>query len=70
MLIKTVEQYDMRLHQKLSNIRGGNYQKPDFIIADAKDGDMAFGCATAGANEAGVSLPLAKYRYVLINIDW
>ena len=56
------------LNQKLSNIRSGNYRKPDFIIADAKDGDMAFGCATAGANEAGVSLPITKYRDDIIRV--
>ena len=29
-----------RLDQKLSRIRAGNYKRSDFIIADAKDGDM------------------------------
>jgi hypothetical protein len=29
-----------RLDQKLSRIRSGNYKRSDFIIADAKDGDM------------------------------
>lgn len=30
-----------RLDQKLAKIRAGNYAKGDFIIADAKDGDMS-----------------------------
>ena len=29
-----------RYDQKLANIRAGNYKRTDFIIADAKDGDM------------------------------
>ena len=29
-----------RLDQKLARIRSGKYKKADFIIADAKDGDM------------------------------
>ena len=30
-----------RLDSKLAKIRAGNYRKGDFIIADAKDGDMS-----------------------------
>lgn len=37
-----------RLLNKLSNIKSGSYQPSDFIIADAKDGDMAFGIAAPG----------------------
>jgi DhnA family fructose-bisphosphate aldolase class Ia len=33
------------LDQKLANIRGGRYTPADFIIADAKDGDIGFGRA-------------------------
>jgi len=29
-----------RYDSKLSRIRAGNYKRGDFIIADAKDGDM------------------------------
>lgn len=36
------------LDTKLSKIAEGRYAPTDFIIADAKDGDMAFGCQTAG----------------------
>jgi DhnA family fructose-bisphosphate aldolase class Ia len=34
-----------RLDQKLANIRAGRYKAADFIIADAKDGDIGFGRA-------------------------
>ena len=37
-----------KLDQKLSRIRNGQYTPKDFIIADAKDADMANGCKTAG----------------------
>jgi hypothetical protein len=37
-----------RLDLKLDRIRSGNYQKGDFIIADAKDPDMARGCHGPG----------------------
>jgi len=33
------------LDRKLERIRSGAYTPEDFIIADAKDGDIAFGCA-------------------------
>ena len=36
------------LDQKLVRIRAGNYTPADFIIADAKDPDMAFGIACPG----------------------
>ena len=36
------------LDRKLSAIRDGNYQPTDFIIADAKDADMAFGVMAPG----------------------
>ena len=34
---------------KLKRILTGNYQSTDFIIADAKDADMAFGVRAAGS---------------------
>lgn len=37
-----------RLHNKLQRIKSGDYQSTDFIIADAKDGDMAFGVSAPG----------------------
>ena len=41
--------------RKLANIRAGNYTPQDFIIADAKDADMAFGLAAPGpaSDDAG-----------------
>lgn len=36
------------LDRKLSSIAAGDYTPADFIIADAKDADMAFGTAAAG----------------------
>lgn len=35
-----------RLDAKLARIRAGDYTRADFIIADAKDGDMGAGCNT------------------------
>jgi len=37
-----------RLDRKLGNIAAGRYTPGDFVIADAKDADMAFGLACAG----------------------
>ena len=37
-----------RLDRKLSNIAAGRYTPDDFVIADAKDADMAFGLTAAG----------------------
>ena len=37
-----------RLNQKLDRIRGGNYRTRNFIIADAKDGDMGGGAGAMG----------------------
>lgn len=57
-----------RLDRKLARIRSGNYRPQDFIIADAKDADMAFGTATAGpvlddhGKPTGRFKPLKIYR--------
>jgi hypothetical protein len=37
-----------RLDRKLGHIAAGRYTPDDFVIADAKDADMAFGLAAAG----------------------
>ncbi len=37
-----------RLDAKLSKIRAGHYKSSDFIIADAKDGDIGFGVSAPG----------------------
>lgn len=42
-----------KLDQKLSRILAGNATRKDFIIADAKDADMAFGITAPGPNRAG-----------------
>lgn len=52
-----------RLNQKLDRIRGGNYRPQDFIIADAKDGDMGGGAGATGINqESGLAHPISAYR--------
>jgi hypothetical protein len=42
-----------RLDQKLKRMRTGQGTRKDFIIADAKDADMAFGIQAPGPNRAG-----------------
>jgi DhnA family fructose-bisphosphate aldolase class Ia len=41
-----------RLDRKLDSIRAGRYRPEDFIIADAKDGDIGFGRAAPGRDRA------------------
>jgi len=41
-----------RLDQKLARIRAGKYKPTDFIIADAKDGDMGPSLTSSGPNRA------------------
>ena len=48
-----------RLDRKLSNIAAGRYNPRDFVIADAKDADMAFGLACAGPVTGA---PAGRYR--------
>lgn len=57
-----------RMDQKLARIRAGAYKPTDFIIADAKDGDMAFGCATPGKAAEGRMKPLAAYRADMVKV--
>jgi hypothetical protein len=42
-----------RLDAKLARIRAGAYSPADFIIADAKDGDMGFGATAPGPRGGG-----------------
>lgn len=56
------------LDRKLARIRRGIYSPQDFIIADAKDGDMAFGCATPGMGEDGRPKPLRAYRDDMVRV--
>ena len=37
-----------RLDSKLARIRSGQYKRSDFIIADAKDGDMGPSLTSSG----------------------
>lgn len=54
---------DTRLNQKLDRIRNGAYRPQEFIIADAKDGDMGGGAGATGIDpETGLALPAAVYR--------
>jgi len=45
--------FQKSLDQKLKRIADGSKDFKDFIIADAKDADMAFGIAAPGPNRAG-----------------
>lgn len=49
------------LDAKLSRIRDGRYGPADFVIADAKDGDMSMGVVTPGLRD-GKPRPIAEYR--------
>ena len=49
------------LDKKLRRIRTGNYTAKDFIIADAKDGDMAFGVTCPGPDGRGKWQPRENY---------
>ncbi|KTQ97416.1 hypothetical protein NS226_04500 [Aureimonas ureilytica] len=57
-----------RMDEKLTRVRQGTYTPKDFIIADAKDGDMALGTGTAGpeldanGQPTGRMRPLQVYR--------
>lgn len=57
-----------RMDRKLAKIQAGSYTPKDFIIADAKDGDMALGTGTAGpeldrdGKPTGRMRPLQVYR--------
>src|SRR3954468_6343753 len=51
------------LDQKISNIRSDPSKAKDFILADAKDADMAFGLASPGKDPAtGKQRSLQDYR--------
>jgi hypothetical protein len=42
-----------RLDRKLDAITAGRYTPGDFVLADAKDADMAFGLTSAGPSGTG-----------------
>jgi hypothetical protein len=50
-----------RLDRKLGNIAAGRYTPDDFVIADAKDADMAFGLTSAGP-VTGAPAGSGRYR--------
>jgi len=50
-----------RLDRKLGNIAAGRYTPDDFVIADAKDADMAFGLTCAGPVTGAPAEP-GRYR--------
>lgn len=56
------------LDKKLERIREGRYRPKDFIIADAKDPDMAFGCAAAGMGADGRYKPIAALREDIVKV--
>lgn len=51
------------LDRKLARIKAGDYQPTDFIIADAKDGDIGFGAAAPGKDPSrpGRHLPRSAH---------
>jgi len=51
-----------RLDRKLARIAEGNYKPTDFIIADAKDGDMSGGAPVAGYVRDGQGKPTDRCR--------
>jgi len=54
-----------RLDRKLGNIAAGRYTPADFVIADAKDADMAFGLAAGGpADDAPGSRHRTRAEYL------
>jgi hypothetical protein len=58
---------ETRLDQKLRAIRSGNYRRSDFIIADAKDGDMSSGLAATGfarASDGGQGKPHSRSAFL------
>lgn len=57
------------LDEKLARIRGGAYTAGDFIIADAKDGDMALGVGTAGPELDADGKPTGKMRPLKVYRD-
>ena len=56
----------LRLDQKLANIRAGTFRAVDFIIADAKDGDMGSGVTYTGFDHTLPSRPRRRSRQEFI----
>ena len=58
-----------RLDEKLARIRAGNYTRTDFIIADAKDGDMGSGCTTPAPAQNPDGSPASGPRKLQTYLD-
>lgn len=58
-----------RLDVKLAKIADGSYTPKDFIIADAKDGDMALGVGVAGPEFGDDGRPTGRMRPLLAYRD-
>ncbi|SDX79212.1 hypothetical protein SAMN05444358_111107 [Ruegeria halocynthiae] len=58
-----------RLDHKLTRIQNGEYHPKDFIIADAKDSDMALGVCAAGPQYASNGQPTGKHRPLQVYRD-
>ena len=59
--IATMKNSAKLLDDKLKRIRSGVFTPQDFIIADAKDGDMAFGVTAPGPDGRGAWKPRAEH---------
>lgn len=57
------------LDEKLARIRAGRYTPKDFVIADAKDGDMALGVGTAGPELDENGKPTGRMRPIKVYRD-
>lgn len=58
-----------RLDLKLAKILAGTYTPKDFIIADAKDSDMALGCGVAGPELDADGKPTGRMRPIQVYRD-
>lgn len=56
----------LRLDHKLASIREGNFRPTDFVIADAKDGDMGSGVAYTGLDHTLPGRPRRRSRQEFI----
>lgn len=62
--------HEKTLDRKLTRIREGVYTPDDFIIADAKDGDMAFGVTAPGpANDPDGQGALSQWKSRAAHLD-
>lgn len=52
------------MDEKLARIRAGKYSPTDFIIADAKDGDMGFGLTSPGPRYDDSNRPTDRFQPV------